>query len=110
LTDPQTLNLYAYVRNNPLAKNDPDGHCCWDYLVGFAKGTANQMLDTVKYNVQNGYPVQKTTSTDNTNGLPLYSNRSGPAKRNGGWARVRAGCPAAAASFSDGGLLARLRG
>jgi RHS repeat-associated protein len=26
LTDPQTLNLYAYVRNNPLAKADPDGH------------------------------------------------------------------------------------
>jgi RHS repeat-associated protein len=25
--DPQTLNLYAYVRNNPLSKDDPDGHC-----------------------------------------------------------------------------------
>ena len=27
VTDPQTLNLYAYVRNNPLVKADPDGHC-----------------------------------------------------------------------------------
>jgi RHS repeat-associated protein len=27
LSDPQTLNLYTYVRNNPLSKNDPDGHC-----------------------------------------------------------------------------------
>ncbi len=26
LSDPQTLNLYSYVRNNPLAKADPDGH------------------------------------------------------------------------------------
>ena len=26
LTDPQTLNLYSYVRNNPLGKRDPDGH------------------------------------------------------------------------------------
>ena len=26
LRDPQTLNLYAYVRNNPLSRNDPDGH------------------------------------------------------------------------------------
>jgi RHS repeat-associated protein len=26
LRDPQTLNLYSYVRNNPLAKADPDGH------------------------------------------------------------------------------------
>ncbi len=27
LEDPQTLNLYTYVRNNPLAHPDPDGHC-----------------------------------------------------------------------------------
>jgi RHS repeat-associated protein len=27
LDDPQSLNLYAYVRNNPLSKADPDGHC-----------------------------------------------------------------------------------
>jgi len=26
LDDPQTLNLYAYVQNNPLASVDPDGH------------------------------------------------------------------------------------
>jgi RHS repeat-associated protein len=24
--DPQTLNLYGYVRNNPMGKGDPDGH------------------------------------------------------------------------------------
>ncbi len=28
LDDPQSLNLYAYVRNNPLARVDADGHCC----------------------------------------------------------------------------------
>ncbi|HWR35439.1 MAG TPA: RHS repeat-associated core domain-containing protein, partial [Clostridia bacterium] len=26
LIDPQSLNLYAYVRNSPVTKNDPDGH------------------------------------------------------------------------------------
>ncbi|MGH9716269.1 MAG: RHS repeat-associated core domain-containing protein [Candidatus Acidiferrales bacterium] len=26
-TDPQTLNLYSYVRNNPVTKADLDGHC-----------------------------------------------------------------------------------
>ena len=30
LNDPQTLNLYEYVRNNPLAQADADGHCFWD--------------------------------------------------------------------------------
>lgn len=29
-TNPQTLNLYQYMRNNPLGGVDPDGHCCWD--------------------------------------------------------------------------------
>lgn len=28
LDDPQSLNLYAYVRNNPLIRIDPDGHTC----------------------------------------------------------------------------------
>ncbi|MGH3428468.1 MAG: RHS repeat-associated core domain-containing protein, partial [Bryobacteraceae bacterium] len=27
LSDPQTLNLYGYMRNNPLSGTDPDGHC-----------------------------------------------------------------------------------
>jgi len=26
-SDPQTLNLYGYVRNNPLSQADADGHC-----------------------------------------------------------------------------------
>jgi RHS repeat-associated protein len=28
LDNPQSLNLYGYVLNNPLSKDDPDGHCC----------------------------------------------------------------------------------
>ena len=28
LDNPQSLNLYSYVKNNPLAQIDPDGHCC----------------------------------------------------------------------------------
>jgi RHS repeat-associated protein len=27
--DPQSLNLYSYVRNNPLSRADKDGHCDW---------------------------------------------------------------------------------
>jgi len=34
ITDPQTLNKYAYVRNNPLRYIDPDGHDTWDIVKG----------------------------------------------------------------------------
>src|ERR1700689_933152 len=30
LTNPQSLNLYSYVGNNPLSHTDPDGH---DYTI-----------------------------------------------------------------------------
>ena len=28
LNDPQSLNLYGYVRNNPINRTDPNGHWC----------------------------------------------------------------------------------
>jgi RHS repeat-associated protein len=34
LPDPQTLNLYSYVRNNPLKTRDEDGHCDWCQKLG----------------------------------------------------------------------------
>ncbi|HWC98257.1 MAG TPA: RHS repeat-associated core domain-containing protein, partial [Candidatus Sulfopaludibacter sp.] len=42
LGDPQTLNLYSYVRNNPLSNRDANGHCgtsslCWQ-IFGWAAG------------------------------------------------------------------------
>jgi hypothetical protein len=35
--NPQTLNLYAYVGNNPLSRFDPDGHCADHYKDGSCK-------------------------------------------------------------------------
>jgi RHS repeat-associated protein len=40
LSNPQSLNQYAYVLNNPLAHPDEDGHCCdavWDDLEDFGE-------------------------------------------------------------------------
>ena len=34
IANPQTLNKYAYVANNPLRYTDPDGHCAWDLCIG----------------------------------------------------------------------------
>ena len=40
LDDPQTLNLYQYVRNNPLSTPDIDGHGWWsDFGNGLANST-----------------------------------------------------------------------
>ena len=32
--NPQSLNLYSYVRNNPTTTTDPDGHCAEDACIG----------------------------------------------------------------------------
>jgi hypothetical protein len=31
--NPQSLNLYSYVRNNPISLYDPDGHHCWQWFA-----------------------------------------------------------------------------
>jgi RHS repeat-associated protein len=43
LDDPQSLNLYAYVRNNPLSRTDADGHCGdgWHWLCNFGQALKN---------------------------------------------------------------------
>jgi RHS repeat-associated protein len=39
LPDPQSLNLYAYVGNNPIGRADPDGHCSLcDLILNFFTG------------------------------------------------------------------------
>jgi RHS repeat-associated protein len=40
-SNPQSLNLYVYMRNNPLSGTDPDGHCCsWSDIQQFGSGFA----------------------------------------------------------------------
>jgi RHS repeat-associated protein len=50
LENPQSLNLYAYVGNNPLGGTDPDGHCDWcqklaNWLGGDGWYTDAQIVD-----------------------------------------------------------------
>ena len=50
LENPQTLNLYSYMGNNPLSGADPDGHCDWcqklgNWLSGSGWYTNAQVVD-----------------------------------------------------------------
>lgn len=46
LDNPQSLNLYGYVNNNPLSKADPDGHCpvCEQALEWAAETPAGEQI------------------------------------------------------------------
>jgi RHS repeat-associated protein len=78
-SDPQSLNLYSYVRNNPLSKSDPDGHCdvdgehhfgwCIFHTLGFYDtqvDRVNQARNFLTYNnvMINGNHVDPTKLTD----------------------------------------------
>src|SRR5664279_3523905 len=50
LGDPQTLNLYEYVRNNPLSGVDADGHNWFTkFLSGVADATYRPLVFAVKH-------------------------------------------------------------
>lgn len=59
LKSPQTLNLYVYVRNNPLAFTDLDGHDL-DCSGGNAQGVGCQFL--AKWNADHGIDPAKNAT------------------------------------------------
>jgi len=63
LGDPQTLNLYAYVGNNPLSEADPDGHDgVVDWMRRIAQGVGGEQVSAVDTNA----------STQNLNSAPEH--------------------------------------
>ncbi|MFH0860886.1 MAG: RHS repeat-associated core domain-containing protein [Candidatus Altiarchaeota archaeon] len=60
--DPQTLNRYSYVRNNPLKYTDPSGNCAWDACV--VEGSAGGIIITVATLVGLGYGVIDYITTE----------------------------------------------
>jgi RHS repeat-associated protein len=60
LSDPQTLNLYGYMRNNPLGGTDKDGHCGQQQ----AGGTTCPNVTVTATPATQPAPVHTTTVTD----------------------------------------------
>jgi RHS repeat-associated protein len=54
LNDPQSLNRYSYVENNPLKYNDPTGHFL-NFLVGAFIGAASYTITHAVVNLATGH-------------------------------------------------------
>lgn len=50
MDNPQGLNLYSYVRNNPLSQADPDGHDC---VVQSSTSSTTESVTTTSGNCDN---------------------------------------------------------
>jgi len=77
LENPQSLNLYNYVNNNPLSKSDPNGHCdvdgehhgalwCFGHALGFTETAKEQHADAD--NIRNLIAGKHLVAA---NGLPI---------------------------------------
>jgi hypothetical protein len=81
LSHPQSLNLYSYVRNNPLSRTDSDGHDCI-YLNG--DNTLQGVLSgDCASDTDNGIYVNGTINTINENSQGQVTGYSGAAYDSG---------------------------
>ncbi len=80
--DPQSLNLYAYVRNNPLAGVDEDGHCdgwaCQEAMQSAAEKQLDmQAQENAKQDAQKKAQAQNAASSGTTEGTPFKPIQTG---------------------------------
>jgi RHS repeat-associated protein len=73
--NPQSLNLYSYVRNNPTTLGDPDGHCFEDacILEGIAVGWGIKVIGgaaLVGVGMAIGWAWDKVTGHNSDNQTP----------------------------------------
>ena len=66
--NPQDLNRFSYVRNNPLRFVDPSGHILCDGATSCAQGGWRSQVVALPRNrrrllVQNRHPILKSTAT-----------------------------------------------
>jgi RHS repeat-associated protein len=96
--NPQSLNLYSYVNNNPTTTRDPDGHCiedacvvegllveggiaAWNYfagagVLGLTAAAAGASPSGNAGFVSPGYPSYYHGELQNANGTSIYLNQN----------------------------------
>jgi hypothetical protein len=83
--DPQSLNLYSYVGNNPLSRNDPDGH----WVCGGTKDECNaekELIDenrnstnkSIRASAEAYGPLSKKPGDKGDNGVTVKFGATGP--------------------------------
>ena len=74
LDDPQSLNLYGYVGNNPLSKADADGHCWKHFGWACSAGQAvNNAADSFYHAVNRVIGLDEPTASANVSNSPSSS-------------------------------------
>jgi RHS repeat-associated protein len=58
LDDPQSLNLYSYVLNNPLSNVDPDGHACGGLYFNGGSGFCTRATEYGQIDARSGVQSQ----------------------------------------------------
>ena len=83
--NPQSLNLYAYVQDNPIDHMDPDGHCCDpgevtkfqnDVVVGGAKAVWNGVAGLVNESVGKMHSLITTGELGNNELMPMATAKN----------------------------------
>ena len=108
--NPQDLNRYAYVRNNPVRYTDPSGHCPWCIAVGIGAliGAGVTYGTQVAANIsENGLNVQAFTDVNwKRVGAGAVAGAVGAATFGTGTAVLGTGLIATAASGALSGTVA----
>jgi RHS repeat-associated protein len=77
MDNPQTLNLYQYMRNNPLSGADPDGHCDWCQKL-WNGISGNGFQTNAQIAAMNAPPPITTTVTETETYTPMSNLQLGP--------------------------------
>jgi RHS repeat-associated protein len=84
LDDPQSLNLYSYVLNNPLSNIDPDGHDCptckkvWNWLTSSHSASASKSATAAQSTASgSGLTVTAKVGTADAKASASYGKKTG---------------------------------